>query len=80
MRITYADVFNGHNNCDRVRVESDKNGTKILLDGKYIMLHPQQIKSMWAELDDPEIKRLNEEVHYWIKQYEQEVQKGGRNG
>ena len=48
MKITYADVFNNYNTAERVRIETDKNGSKIYLGkDKYVMLHPAQVESLW---------------------------------
>ena len=54
MKITYADVFDGHNTTDRIRVETNKDGAKIYLgsgrfpkEEKYVMLHPSHIESLW---------------------------------
>ena len=57
MKITYADIFNGSNTIDRVRVETDLAGSKIYLgsgrfptEDKYIFLSPQHITSLFKEV------------------------------
>ena len=59
MKITYADVFNGSNTTDRVRIEADKTGAKIYFgkpvfprEEKYIMLQPYHIKDLYKEVTE----------------------------
>ena len=57
MKITYADIFNGSNTTDRVRIETDKSGAKIYFgsdrfprEERYILLHPHHIKDLYKEV------------------------------